>query len=627
MSMDQHVAGASGRPEAKREAGSRRSPVQLIASVLVLLLTAGIAGSVHAARAVPDNVNLRNPYRLQHKRHAAAHGALQRAADPVAENFDVLGHSRLGADASYGDVWVHGDFAYVGTWASPCTGSGVRIVDVSDPTAPGLVGSLAARRGTSAEDVVVRSVSTPSFTGDLLGVGIQRCGRARSLDRARFGLQLWDVTDPTTPDKLGTLGLTTGGGGVHELDLMQRGADVYVAGATPFSEWFDPNPAGDFRIVDVTNPANPTQVGQWGAGAHDLSAGPYHGMGSFGASYGHSARFSEDGTKVFVSYWDLGVLTLDITDVTDPVLVERTEYGPKADGDAHSLSEYGDFLLQNDEDFDSRSPADIIYGPGPSKRIATESPGGTPLWRKPGHRLRDGVVKAERQGCHLSDYPRRAEGRIVVVRTLFPFFDPGGGKRPACGHGVQAERAEKAGAVALVHDFISSATSPQWFQVRSVNIPVLFTDHRTARGMVAAGAATLRAGEPSWGFLRVFDAATGEQVAKFDGVANVHRLRSPKGDWTVHNNEILGDRSYVSWYSNGVVALDLSPLGGTTPSDPVKVGQFVPPGARSRSDALPNKVPIVWGVAARQSDGILFVSDMNGGLWIVEPTGPAAPSP
>ena len=31
-----------------------------------------------------------------------------------------------------GDVWVHGNFAYVGTWAIPCTGTGVRIVDVSE---------------------------------------------------------------------------------------------------------------------------------------------------------------------------------------------------------------------------------------------------------------------------------------------------------------------------------------------------------------------------------------------------------------------------------------------------------------------------------------------------------------
>jgi hypothetical protein len=41
---------------------------------------------------------------------------------------------------------------------------------------------------------------------------------------------------------------------------------------------------------------------------------------------------------------------------------------------------------------------------------------------------------------------------------------------------------------------------------------------------------------------------------------NVHRLPSPAGEWSIHSNEVVGDRSYVSWYSNGIVALDLRPL-------------------------------------------------------------------
>jgi len=32
----------------------------------------------------------------------------------------------------------------------------------------------------------------------------------------------------------------------------------------------------------------------------------------------------------------------------------------------------------------------------------------------------------------------------------------------------------------------------------------------------------------------------------------------------------------------------------------------------------------VWGVAVR-SDNVIFVSDLGSGLWIIRPTGPAAP--
>jgi hypothetical protein len=53
-----------------------------------------------------------------------------------------------------------------------------------------------------------------------------------------------------------------------------------------------------------------------------------------------------------------------------------------------------------------------------------------------------------------------------------------------------------AGAAALVHDWVSDNTSPQWFDFGEVGIPVLFTDHETAQGMVAAGFAKLRRASP-----------------------------------------------------------------------------------------------------------------------------------
>ncbi len=572
---------------------------------------------------------------------ARAYGLINKAppgspSGAVVDNFTVLGHNDLGAQDSSGDVWVHEDFAYVGTWSEPCTGRGVKVVDVSDLTKPRVIGAVASRPGTSAEDVVVRSVSTPSFTGDLLAVGLQRCGSQRALDKKQFGPEFWDVTDPYRPRQLSFLGVTNGGGGVHELDLFQRGSNVYALLATPFSEFFDPVPGGDFRIVDVTNPRAPIQVGEWGAFANGFAPGPFFGFGSFGASFDHSARVSADGMSAYVSYWDLGVLTLDISDPTNPTLVGATEYPEGSDGDAHSVSEYIEggttFLLQNDEDFDPRSPARVTWFDGES--LANESPSGPALWEQPGNALTADVVMAAGQGCFPGDYPPATAGKIAVARTPFPFFDspPPWPEEPLCLHADQEAAAEAAGAAAIVHAFVAEATSPQWFDIGSVDIPVLFTDEATADSIVAAGSATLTALEPSWGFIRVFDAATGDQVAKFDGdgALNVHEFPPPFGFWSIHNNEVIENRSYASWYTNGVVALDLSPLtaaGG--PNDPEMVGQFVPPGAPANTPDLPGGVPIVWGVAIRDEGPgeapTIFVSDINSGLWIVRPTGPAAP--
>ena len=166
--------------------------------------------------------------------------------------------------------------------------------------------------------MVVRRVSTPFFSGDLMGVGIQRCGEDPALDTQEFGLQLWNVTNPYAPVFITEFGVGHGDGGVHELDLFQRGGRVYALLAHPFSEWFDPAGHGDFMIVDVTNPSLPVMTASWGAGMNGFSRGPFWGQGDFGATFAHSARASADGRKAYVSYWDLGVLTFDITDVTEP---------------------------------------------------------------------------------------------------------------------------------------------------------------------------------------------------------------------------------------------------------------------------------------------------------------------
>jgi hypothetical protein len=544
-------------------------------------------------------------------------------AGMVRHNFRLLGHHDLGLSETNGDVWVHRGFAYVGSWAVPCTGRGVKIVDVSDVREPELVGTLGAREGTSAEDMVARRVSTPFFSGDLMGVGIQRCGDDPALDSEMFGLELWDVSDPRAPVKLSEFPVATGFGGVHELDLFQRRGRVFALLAHPFGEWFDPAGHGDFMIVEVTNPRMPVMRADWGAGEHGFSPGPFWGQGSFAAMFGHSARASKNGKRAYVSYWDLGVLTFDIRDPSDPKLLSRTTYEPWEDGDAHSMTPYRaggrTFILQNDEDVDATTPAIIRYGRN-GVGIGPESPGGVPLWLVPGHAVRAAVVMADEQGCSPADYPAGTAGKIAVVATPFPFFDPPGTTPdPLCAMADQEAAAEAAGARAVVHDFISVNTSPQWFDFGSVGIPVLFTDHETAAGMVEAGRAVLRARRASWGYLRVYDAKTGEQVARWFNARNVRRLPAPEGTWTIHNTEVLGKRSYSSWYSNGIVALDLTPLERARPGDPRKVGQFVPP-------AAVGDIPFtgMWGVFVRR-DKVVFGSDMGTGLWIVKPIRRAAP--
>ena len=243
----------------------------------------------------------------------------------IAHNFKVLGHHDLGRPEMNGDVWVHGNFAYVGTWAIPCSGRGVKIVDVTKLRRPELIATAAARRGTSAEDLVVRRVSTASFSGDLLAVGIQRCGgRPRGLNDDGFGLELWNVTNPYQPEKLGEFPVGMGDGGVHELDLFQRGERVYALLAHPFAEWtLGP---GEFFIVDVTNPRLPVKVSEWGAADAGFSRGPIWGIGPSppcsptapARAKTAPRRMSPTGTSASSCF--------DITDPANPGPLTRTRY-------------------------------------------------------------------------------------------------------------------------------------------------------------------------------------------------------------------------------------------------------------------------------------------------------------
>lgn len=249
-----------------------------------------------------------------------------------------------------GDIWGHRGFAYIGTWGTAsnyparCPATGVRIVDLTDPSKPTLVGALATIPGTSQEDIYVAHVATAYFTGDLLATGIQACNRASDVQR---GVDLWDVTDPRAPQHLAFWSSGPAGSGAqggHEIDLVIRNERVYLGVAVPYAEILEQR--GDFRLVDVTDPRNPAQVSSWGA-TLDGGLAPAAGQTFFG----HSVRFNAAGTLAIVSYWDAGALLLDLTDPTRPALVGRTPYPPGAVANHSSWFTAGESLLLTGDEY------------------------------------------------------------------------------------------------------------------------------------------------------------------------------------------------------------------------------------------------------------------------------------
>jgi hypothetical protein len=286
--------------------------------------------------------------------------------------------------------------AYVGSWGSSrnCPGLGVRVVDVHDPAVPTPLGVVAAYPRTTAEHLAALRVDSPTFAGNLLLVGIQRCAVSGGEEG---GLAAWDVTDPANPRELSYFPVGQGPRGVHEFTAREYGGRWYAYLAVPNSELFDGR--GDLRIVDVTDAANPVEVANWGA---QRDAGLLVGFGGQCAphcrgripqAFLHSVAVSPDGRTAYLSYWDLGVVLLDVSDPASPRFLGHFAEPMAAEGNTHSVSiaQGGGLALVADETFappwgrlrlvDVRDPANPVQvGTFDTPNGAAGTVGGPDVW-------------------------------------------------------------------------------------------------------------------------------------------------------------------------------------------------------------------------------------------------------
>lgn len=357
---------------------------------------------------------------LEQRLRAAARGLDHGAAQaPAAGRATKLFGALPIPGGLHADVWAHGNYAYVGTWSGPCPGTGVKIIDVSDPAQPRQVAATAGYPNTSAEDMQVLTVRTAAFRGDLLAVGLQDCGLPDQ-PPGLTGADLWDVSNPVHPVHLGFYDVGPSGG-VHEIALMKRvigGQErVFALAAVPFAEVittaFTSQPRGDFQLLDVTDPRNPVLADDWGAGKDgglpfgaaffaDVGAPPPFDCtpptgqsplcrGNFAAVFNHSASPSADGRRAYLAYWDAGAIILDMSNPRDLRMIGRTPYPAGSEGDTHSAvaNEADSVLVTTDEDF---SPSERKAAGEP--KLAGDTWGFARIW---------GLTDATRP-VHLSDY-------------------------------------------------------------------------------------------------------------------------------------------------------------------------------------------------------------------------------
>jgi len=200
-----------------------------------------------------------------------------------------------------GGIAVSGDFAYVAVESA-----GLIVVKITDPAAPVRWGAY--NTSGSAYDVVL--VGNLAYVAD---------GEA--------GLVVVDVTDPASPRRVGSL---DGSGEVHQVAVSGHYAylaDRYWAGT-------DMQPDGALRIVDVTNPASPRHVGR-----HRAQAGSVAVVGNMAyvsggtmqvfdvsdppnpkllASHAPGGNLTLHEDRVFLAHPQVGLQILDVSNPLSP---------------------------------------------------------------------------------------------------------------------------------------------------------------------------------------------------------------------------------------------------------------------------------------------------------------------
>jgi hypothetical protein len=230
-------------------------------------------------------------------------------------NITAVGHTDLNGHGDCMHVNVSGGYAYVAHMGGDRIGTSV--VDVSDPTQPTVVAQLETPAGTHSHKVQV--------VGDFLVVNHERNPAEPDATKWSAGLKFFDISNPRAPREIGFF--PTPGKGVHRMTYLEP-PYVYLSGSDlGYSDQF-------LIIADVTEPARPVEVGRWWFPGMRTESGESPAWAP-GRRYAHH-HANVRGDRAYATWWDAGLVILDIADPSAPTLVSHLPFDPAESGATHS---------------------------------------------------------------------------------------------------------------------------------------------------------------------------------------------------------------------------------------------------------------------------------------------------
>jgi hypothetical protein len=583
----------------------------------------------------------------------------------VTKNLAVAGRGeRLVPDATT-DVWTNKGYAYLGTFNSPCgtgegfgegslvddrTGPGIPVYDVKNVNKPKYLGNIPSVEGSRINDVKVMSMNS----GEILVHSNEPCAGGPG------GFEVYDVSDPRNPEHLAHVQTDDINGllreefgytdfGVHNNYLFSRDGRDYNAVQVE-------SLLGNFQVFDITDPANVELVSWFGAEyllepSTDwatttdfdkiLEANAYLN-GGFGASQNrflHDQYVTDDGTRAYLANWDAGLLYVDLGDLSGAAeLISQAIDPTSEDGEVNSHSVWptadGRTVVEGEEDFNPfESVFSITSGPDAGDYEAAEGSITTPIVDLPGGEMA-GSTRYVGYGCEgYTDSPPIPD----ALKTPMPPAVSAGEialiQRGGCSFSLKIDNAEDAGyAGVVVFNDAARGDAIVTMGGDPVGLPGVFVGHSTglkiagvdsAEALVigAPGESVRAAAVPNgWSGVRIWDysdpanpvlASTFNTVCSADPVAE---SCDPRGTYSSHNVVVEGTKAYISWYSDGVVVLDVA-----DPYNPVEVARYSEsgPAFEERNGGIQD----VWGIYKQPNRPFIYASDRNGGLYVLKEYG------
>ncbi|MDQ6886183.1 MAG: hypothetical protein M3068_02700 [Gemmatimonadota bacterium] len=629
------------------------------------------------------------------------------STDAHAQSMRLVGRSDLGGGGLNGDVTVVGTTAVVAAGLMPaagvhahlynpypCPAVAIKLVDLSWPRSPKIVGIIPVPAGVAAHGVSAAHVRTPAFSGDLLAVALTMCGSAgTTLDR---GVAYYDISHPAAPRLLGryqadadivradsipACGPPPRSGArcassQHSVSLIQRADGRVLSLSLEPGASASKYPSGDLRIVDVTDPHHPVQVGAFPPAGTPIFSN--NGCRPFSA--GHGAGFSHDGMRGLLAFYDGGVFVLDLQASGLPVKRGQFTYpnDRSLEGSAayvaSALVDGRDLALISEADFIAPTTTLVVDGSAPTagtkfgcEAVFTlyDQANRAQLYRQPGSRV-DGVLAYVGRGCPVSrgpdvmhsdmattqadPYLSDVRGRIALIDRSRQPIQPGVADGSGCSVAERVRLAQSEGARGVVM-LQTSATAPQAFSAdgdpAGVTIPVMMIDRADGDALRAVLCPSLESGRCApapqitasmrdargeWGALRIVDVtepATPREVGLFRTPNSSIFPPRDLGVLSPQRAAVHGSFAVVPWNSDGARVIGLA--AGT----PREVAAFVPPDVADPTGVLPNKAFVV-SVALLSIPGrttgapgrdYVVLSDVNSGLYVLDaPWPPSRPA-